>query len=317
MDLSRHQTVLLIAGIIAGLGLSQADSSLLGYSDFLVTAGLVILLFSIMVPLSLESIGRAAKNLKFFIIAISTNFILIPLLAYMLAWIFVGDEPALLLGLVMYLVTPCTDWFMVFTQQARGDTALGTLLLPWNLLLQILFLPFYVLIIAGVTVPVELADFESAILLFFVLPLLLSRAARKLIMNRGAFDERVSSFFPNLQTGALTIVVVVMFASQGMEILDNALLFPRVLAAVGVFLIAVFILAKIIGGIATLPHKEYVLLNFTASARNSPVALAIALGVFPNQPLVAAVIVLGPLVELPILALESRFLVRMAINKHA
>lgn len=309
MDLSRHQTILLIAGIITGLGLSRADSALLGYSDFLVTAGLFIVLLSIMVTISLESIGRAAKNLKFFSIAVSTNFIAIPLLAFILAWIFVGDEPALLLGLVMYLVTPCTDWFMAFTQQAKGDTALGTLLLPWNLLLQILLLPFYVLIIAGATIPVELADFKGAILLFFALPLLLSRVARKLIIRTmGAFDARASTFFSNIQTGALTLVVLAMFASQGREILDNALLFPRVLSAVGVFLIAVFVLAKIIGDIVALPRKEYVLLNFTTSARNSPVALAIALGAFPNQPLIAAIIVLGPLVELPILALEAKYL---------
>jgi ACR3 family arsenite efflux pump ArsB len=309
MDLSRHQTALLIAGIVAGLGLSRGDSTLLGYSDPLLTGGLFTVLFSIMVTVSLERIVEAAKNLRFFLLAIATNFLAIPLLAFVLAWLFVGHEPAILLGLVMYLVTPCTDWFLAFTHQARGDIALGTVLLPWNLLLQIGFLPLYVLLISGTTIPVELADFEEPILLFFVLPLFLSRLVRMgITRTRGAFDRRASSLFSSLQTGALTFVVLMMFASGGREILENVRLFPGALGAVSLFFAVVFVLARAVSGIGGLSREEYILLHFTASARNSPVALAIALGTFPDQPLVAAVIVLGPLVELPILALEARYL---------
>lgn len=259
-----------------------------------------------MVTTSFESLRKALKNTRFFVAALSTNFIVIPALAGVIVKLLATHQPHVLLGLVMYFVTPCTDWFLSFTQQARGDKDLGLLLLPWNLFLQIMLLPLYIFLIVGEEITVKIGDFSYAFILFILLPFLLSRVARFLISIK---DKPVSdSFFMNLQTISLTIVVLFMFALTGKEILMSASVFPGVLMSVGVFLIVMFFLSKAVARLAALNREEYVLLNFTASARNSPIALAIALGAFPDQPLTAAVIILAPLIELPILSLEAKLL---------
>lgn len=306
MKLYRLQEVLLVAGIAAGLWLAIIQPWFLRYGDLMIKGGLFTLLFSIMITTSFKSLRKAMKNRRFFVAAMSTNFVIIPAVALVIGKAFAGHQPQILLGLVMYFVTPCTDWFLYFTHRARGDKALGLLLIPWNLLLQILLLPMYILLIIGEDVVLKVSDFFYAFLLFIILPFLLSRVVRfQLNKIRGA-EVISSSFFQNLQTLSLAVVVLFMFALTGTEILDNTSVFPRVLTSVAAFLAIVFFLSKVVAGLASLSRAEYILLNFTASARNSPIALAIALGAFPDQPLAAAVIIIAPLVELPVLSIEAK-----------
>jgi ACR3 family arsenite efflux pump ArsB len=308
MRLYRRQGMLLAFGITLGLGLATLQQPP-PYGDYLIKAGLFILLFSIMVNTSFESLREAAGNLRFFAAAMATNFILIPVLALVLGKLF-AHHPHILLGLVMYLVTPCTDWFLSFTQRAGGDEALGLILLPWNLVLQILLLPVYILLIVGEHVAVNPADMIGAFFTFIVLPFLVSRVVRLRLtrMHRGEFTPSLQSAFMNLQTISLTLVVLLMFAVTGPDILGNISILPWVAAAVASFMVVVFFMSKGVARLAALNRAEYVLLNFTASARNSPVALAIALAAFPEQPLAAAVIILAPLLELPVLSIEARIL---------
>lgn len=297
----------MIAGISAGLWLATIQPSFLYNGGLLIKGGLFTLLFSIMVTTSFESLRKALKNTRFFIAALSTNFIVIPALVMVIVKLLASHQPHVLLGLVMYFVTPCTDWFLSFTQQARGDKDLGLLLLPWNLFLQIMLLPLYIFLIVGEEITVKIGDFSYAFMLFILLPFILSRVARFLARKKDG--KLVSdSFFMNLQTISLTLVVLFMFALTGREILMSASVFLGVLLSVGFFLIIVFFLSKAVARLAALNREEYVLLNFTASARNSPIALAIALGAFPDQPLTAAVIIIAPLIELPILSLEAKLL---------
>jgi ACR3 family arsenite efflux pump ArsB len=307
MKLYSHQGALIIIGIGAGLWLGTIHPWFLKYGGFLIKGGLFILLLSMMVTTSFESLRKAARNARFFGTALSMNFVIIPVLAFIIGTLFAKDEPQILLGMVMYLVTPCTDWFLSFTQRARGDEALGMLLLPWNLLLQVLLLPLYILLIVGEGVNIKLGDFIPTLTLFIFLPFIFSRIVR-FLLRWNKQKAKLSKFFLNLQTGSLTLVVLFMFAVTGKEVMARTSLFPKVFVAVAVFLLVVFFLTKAVARAVSLNRGEYVLLNFTASARNSPIALAIALGAFPDQSLTAAVIILAPLVELPALSIEARIL---------
>ncbi len=123
----------------------------------------------------------------------------------------------------MLMVTPCTDWYLVFTGISKGNLALSMALLPVNLVLQLLFLPVYLFVLAGAVFP----------------------------LNWG-------------------------------------------------------LILKSIGFVLLLPF--FASLSYTTLARNSPIALAIAVVAFPGEPLVAIALVIGPLIELPVLALISQVL---------
>ena len=105
-----------------------------------------------------------------------------------------------------------------------------------------------------------------------------------------------------------------MFASQGKYLLQNMNVVLLLLVPVLLFFIINFLLGQFIGRIMHLSYKDTVSLSLTTLARNSPVALAIAVTAFPNEPLIALALVIGPLIELPVLACVSQVLLLIKKN---
>lgn len=295
------EPLILIFSILAGITLGMLGYNFQGSADIIITIGLVLMLWGVMLQIPFRRIMQASKNLRFILLSTTVNFILVPLFAWQLSSMFVADT-ALLLGLLMYLVMPCTDWFLTFTNSARGDVALGTVLIPINLALQILLLPVYLLLFLGSAVPLNISLFFNTLFLFLLLPLSLAIASRR--WGKG----RVNALISGSRMVFLGMVVAVMFASQAdlfLESLDRML---QVLIPLLGFFLAMYLLSDLLRRLLGLGHGEAVLLNFTLSARNSPVALAIALGAFPFLPLAAAVIAIAPIIEIPVLALQARIL---------
>lgn len=89
----------------------------------------------------LQEIKKAFKNIKFTYTSVIINFVLTPILAWLLALVFLGDNPAIFIGSIMLMVTPCTDWYLIFTRISKGNVALSTAILPLKLILQVILLP--------------------------------------------------------------------------------------------------------------------------------------------------------------------------------
>ena len=97
-------------------------------------------MYGIALGTPLKSVAKSFSRLRFFGIAWSLNFILVPLIGYLLASLFLSGTPLIFLRFILYVVTPCTDWFLVFTGMAKGDVPLGLALLPTQLVLQIVLI---------------------------------------------------------------------------------------------------------------------------------------------------------------------------------
>jgi ACR3 family arsenite efflux pump ArsB len=216
----------------------------------------------------------------------------------------------------MLLVTPCTDWYLIFTDISKGNVPLGSSILPVNLILQILLLPLYLWLLMGSSV-----SFDPFQLLFGVLLVLFILFAGANLMKwrisktkyKDSFFNFVSQHGDNIQLLFLCLAVIAMFSSQGKLILANPIVFLKLFVPLIIFFTLNFILALLTGKRLKMPFEDTIALLFTTSARNSPIALAIAVIAFPNQPMIALALVIGPLIELPILALDSSILKR--INK--
>jgi ACR3 family arsenite efflux pump ArsB len=99
-----------------------------------------------------------------------------------------------------------------------------------------------------------------------------------------------------------------MFASQGSYLLDNLEVIYILIIPILIFFVINYVLGRLMGRILKFSYEDSVSLSLTIIARNSPVALAIAVTAFPNQPLIALALVIGPLIELPVLAIVSQVL---------
>jgi ACR3 family arsenite efflux pump ArsB len=303
--LERLEPALLLSAVAGGLAVARAAPQAGALAERILTPALMLLLTAVFYRVPLQRLRAALGHGRYFAAALALNFVLTPLLAYGLGWLFLQDERALWLGLILVLVTPCTDWYLVFTALARGDVALNLALLPWNLLLQLALLPLYLWVFTRALIPLELSAVARSFLLYIVVPFALAQAARRLAS--GPVAERSSVV---TQYAALTLLIVALFAHQGGVLFSQ----PRVVLwlapplALFFFLMAMVALAA--GRAANLSAPSRAALACTAVARNSPLTLSLALVLFPAYPQVALVQVVEPLLELPFLVLLATLLRR-------
>jgi len=245
--------------------------------------------------------------------SLGINFVWTPVFAGVLGWMLLSGHPDLRLGLVMLLVTPCTDWYLVFTGTARGNVPLAASLLPPNLVLQLILLPIFVTAFTGTAAAdVRLSDLAASVAIVLGIPLLLAAIARIIAARADEHDrlDRTLERAQPLGLGLLALAIAAIFSTHARVVTDNPDAFLRLLAPLVAFFTVAYLIATVTARRLDLRHPERVTLTMTTLARNSPVALAIATAAFPDRPLIAVALVIGPLIELPILAITANKLRR-------
>lgn len=166
-------TFIIFLAVIIGLSIGQVELIRANAENFIVPI-LVAMLYITFLQIPIEEIRKAFKNIKFTNTSIIINFVWTPILAWLLALGFLGDNPALYIGFIMLMVTPCTDWYLILTGIAKGNVALSTAILPLNLILQVILLPIYLLIFEGTTGVIKFSFLMESILNALLLPLVLA-----------------------------------------------------------------------------------------------------------------------------------------------
>jgi ACR3 family arsenite efflux pump ArsB len=305
--LDRVQPFLLLSAIAVGLILAATAPTSAARLTPLVTIGVFLVIYFIMLGVSARGIMHAFTRWKPTTLAIGINFLITPLIAWILGYLFLQDEPDIWVGLILYLVTPCIGWYLVFTELAKGDVELGVSLLFWNVVLQIVLMPVYMTLLAGTVVQIEVTAIMRSVLIFLVLPLLLAGMSRWLLGRASIPMETAKEKIrlPYLKAITLMVVVAAMFASQGAVLFDNpAVVLKMILPGLGFFATA-FVMSIVAARLFQLTYPEFALLAFTTTARNSEASLVVAVTAFAS-PLVALTVVIGPSIELPVLILILR-----------
>lgn len=305
--LEKFQTVIILVAIIIGLLFGQVAIIATNASYFIVPF-LFAMLFGVFLSIPLNDFGKSFSNFKFTRLNLIINFIWTPLLAYFLGAIFLNQQVALWIGFVMLMVTPCTDWYMVFTSIAKGNVPLSASILPLNLVLQLVLLPVYLLLFFGASGTFDMGMLIESIIYIVVLPFMLAQIARYVLSKWNSFERPVISFFNFSQTIFLSLAIFCIFASHGKYLMDNLMVVLILIIPILLFFIINFLLVRVVGKITKLAYEECTSLCLTTLARNSPIALAIAVVAFLNEPLIALAIIIGPLIELPVLTVVSQIL---------
>ena len=316
--LTKMQPILIFAAALIGIAIGQA----VFFSDnagSLIEPALMVLLFFIFLKVDIREIGHSFRNVRFSSTSVLINFIWTPFAAVLLGYAFLGGSVDMMIGFLMLLVTPCTDWYLVFTGMSKGNVPLGTSILPLNLVLQVLLLPLYLFLFLGTGSSFDIGSILLSIVIVLAIPFVLAnlvKVAVKAWGKKDSMDEKMDRHGDNLQLLFLCLAVVAMFASCGGLITENPIVLVQMLIPLGIFFIVNFIISRVVGKAIGLSFDDTTSLTFTTMARNSPLALAIAVAAFPDSPLIALVLVIGPLIELPILSLTSAAVLRMRRKEH-
>ncbi len=301
------QPFFVLLSVLVGLILAQV-SGLPQIAKSLIVPLLAMMLYATFLPMPLQQVGRAFRNLNVTIASLSMNFLWTPVLAWGLGAVFLRDTPDLWVGLIMLMVTPCTDWYLVFTSIAGGDVSLATALLPLNLVLQIILLPIYLLVFARTIVESNSQILFGSILWVLVLPLLIAFLSRRWASHwwgKEWLHQQVPKITA-LQVICLNIAIMAIFTAESQALFERPELLLQLLPPLLLFFWINFWVAQELGRRLQLSYATRVCLIYTTLARNSPLSLAIAASTFPDRPLISLTLVISPLVELPILMLISQ-----------
>ena len=219
-SVNKFQSLVILLMVAIGILLGQIGF-VQTYSEYLITPFLMVMLFLVFLQIPLKDILKSFKNLKFTLTAVIINF---KFLILVLGRLFLGNHPELLIGYIMLMVTPCTDWYLIFTGISKGNMALGSSILPLNLVLQLVLLPVYVFLIGGSSVDMNTMQLVKGVVSTLIIPLLCAIIIRKIIINKIGqedFEEKVATKACDYQGYFLNAAIVSMFASQGKILLEN------------------------------------------------------------------------------------------------
>ncbi|CRL97631.1 bile acid transporter [Pseudomonas sp. 24 E 1] len=265
----------------------------------LVTPAIAVLMYAMFLQIPFLDLRHSLSNKRFLSALLLANFILVPLLVWALTQSLVG-RPALLIGALLVLLTPCIDYVVVFTHIGKGDSRLMLAATPVLLLLQLVLLPIYLSVMLGAQseVVVEARPFFEAFLLLIVVPMILAVVTTSLA-RRSSVVSVWNSGWAWLPVPAMAVVLFVVIGSQITSVVrDINLLLPVIPVYVG-FLVLAPLMGVLASRLFALPAATARAVTFSASTRNSLVVLPLALALPEDvRGLAATAVILQTLIEL-------------------
>lgn len=268
---------------------------------------LVVVLF---LTLRFDGLPSARRAPRVILLVLGTNFLAIPVIAYALTAPLADD--ALRLGVMIYALAPCTDWFLGFTRMAGGDTVTGAALIPVQLTAQLLLFPVWLALLSGEPIVGSPSQAWATLSTWFLAPAAAGLCARMLFgsMRRASLGARLLGASERAVPFAIAAVIVAVFATHVDALFADPAAFAWVLAIVFAFFVVTFALGEASSRLLRLHPQERALVTMATSARNAPLMLAVTTVAIPDHPVVSAAIVLGMLVEFPHLAAITYLLAR-------
>lgn len=265
----------------------------------IVTPAIAVLMYAMFLQIPFLDLRQSVGNKRFLSALLLANFIFVPLLVWALTQSLVG-RPALLVGALLVLLTPCIDYVVVFTHIGKGDSRLMLAATPVLLLLQLALLPIYLSLMLGAQSDgvVEARPFIEAFLLLIVVPMILAVVTTSLA-RRSSIASVWNRAWAWLPVPAMAWVLFVVIGSQITSVVrDISLLLPVVPVYIG-FLLLAPLMGVLASRLLALPAVTARAVTFSASTRNSLVVLPLALALPEDvRSLAATAVILQTLVEL-------------------
>ncbi len=297
--LEQNQIPVYFATVLLAVALGLLAPSLAPGLGALVTPAIAVLMYAMFLQIPFLDLRQGLSNKRFMAALLLANFILIPLLVWALTRGLV-EHPAILVGALLVLLTPCIDYVVVFTHIGKGDSRLMLAATPILLLLQLVLLPVYLGLMLGAHsgVVVSVGPFIEAFVCLIVAPMILAVLTTSL-SRRSKVVNAWNDAWAWLPVPAMALVLLVVIGSQITSVVrDIDLLAPVIPVYVG-FLLLAPLMGMLASRLFKLPAMTARAVTFSASTRNSLVVLPLALALPEGiRGLAAAAVITQTLVEL-------------------
>lgn len=304
---------LLLGRVFPDLGATLDRVQLAGVS-VPIGIGLLWMMYPVLAKVRYETIGQHVANTKLLGTSLFFNWVLGPIVMFILAWIFLPDLPHYRTGLILIGLARCIAMVLIWNSLAGGSGELAAVLVALNSVFQILtysFLGWIFLSVvpawfggASAAVQVSVWSIARSVLIFLGIPLLAGYLTRRVLVARRGEAWYTGTFMPKFGPTALLgllYTIVLMFAMQGGNILALPVDVLRIAAPLLVYFVVMFGLAFVLSMKLGFGYQETASLSFTAAGNNFELAIAVAVATFGIGSGEALAAVVGPLVEVPAL----------------